>query len=74
MLRGNLSNQDEDEVEDELEALQRELGPKAPVPEHDHVLPNPPTEIPGGKVPEHEVETSEEPQVEDETRMPMLAS
>ncbi|KAJ5549805.1 Snf7 [Penicillium sp. DV-2018c] len=42
MLAGHLSNQDEDEVEDELEALQRELsGPEVisdPV-----VLPSPPT-------------------------------
>lgn len=61
-------------MEDELEALQRELGPKAPVPEHEPVLPNPPTEVPGGNLPEHEVETSEEPQVRAETRMRMLAS
>lgn len=74
MLRGNLSNQDEDEVEDELEALQRELGPKVPVPEHEPVLPNPPTEVPGGKVPEHEVETRQEPQAKAEARTPMLAS
>lgn len=74
MLRGNLSNQDEDEVEDELEALQRELGPKVPVPEPEPVLPNPPTEVPGGKVPEQEVETSEQAQAKAEARTPMLAS
>lgn len=74
MLRGNLSNQDEDEVEDELEALQRELGPKVPVPEHEPVLPNPPTEIPGGKEPEHEVQASEEPQTKAKARTAMLAS
>jgi charged multivesicular body protein 6 len=39
MLAGHLTNQDEDEVEDELEALQRELA--GPV-----VLPSPPTAIP----------------------------
>lgn len=74
MLRGNLSNQDEDEVEDELEALQRELGPKVSEPEHEPALPTPPTGIPEGKVPEHEVETREQTQANAEARTPMLAS
>ncbi|KAJ5297942.1 hypothetical protein PENANT_c012G10599 [Penicillium antarcticum] len=46
MLAGHLTNQDEDEVEDELEALQRELA--GPV-----VLPSPPTAVP---VPAEEAE------------------
>lgn len=76
MLRGNLSNQDEGEVEDELEALQRELGPKIPEPEHEHepVLPNAPTEALKGKEPEQEPEPSEEAQAKAKARTPVLAS
>lgn len=74
MLRGNLSNQDEDEVEDELDALQRELGPKIPEPEHEPVLPNPPTEVPGGKVSEQEPVASEEVQAKAKARTPVPAS
>lgn len=72
MLRGNLSNQDEDEVEDELEALQRELAPKIPEPEHEPILPNPPTEAPVGA--EQEPVASEEAQAKAEVRTPVLAS
>ncbi|CAI7626559.1 unnamed protein product [Penicillium discolor] len=42
MLAGHLTNQDEDEVEDELEALQRELADPEILPD-DVVLPSPPT-------------------------------
>ncbi|KAL4987565.1 Snf7-domain-containing protein [Aspergillus falconensis] len=49
MLAGNLSNQDEDEVEDELEALHREV--QGPVS-----LPNVPTAPPAVEVPEEELE------------------
>lgn len=73
MLRGNLSNQDEDEVEDELEALERELGPKIPEPEHEPILPNPPTEAPGAEA-EQEAVASEEAQAKAEARTPVLAS
>ncbi|KAL4814042.1 Snf7-domain-containing protein [Aspergillus spinulosporus] len=48
MLAGSLSNQDEDEVEDELEALQREV--QGPVS-----LPNVPTAPPEVDVPEEEL-------------------
>ncbi|KAL3435285.1 Snf7-domain-containing protein [Aspergillus tetrazonus] len=48
MLAGNLSNQDEDEVEDELEALQREV--QGPVS-----LPNVPTAPPEVETPEEEL-------------------
>ncbi|EAA65548.1 hypothetical protein AN1365.2 [Aspergillus nidulans FGSC A4] len=48
MLAGNLSNQDEDEVEDELEALQREA--QGPVS-----LPNVPTAPPEVETPEEEL-------------------
>ncbi|KAL4975465.1 Snf7-domain-containing protein [Aspergillus desertorum] len=49
MLAGNLSNQDEDEVEDELEALHREV--RDPVS-----FPNAPTAPPEVEVPEEELE------------------
>ncbi|EKV12677.1 SNF7 family protein [Penicillium digitatum PHI26] len=42
MLAGHLTNQDEDEVEDELEALQRELAGPEILPD-DVVFPSPPT-------------------------------
>lgn len=74
MLRGNLSNQDEDEVEDELDALQREFGPKIAEPEHEPVLPNAPTEVPGGRVSEEEPVRSEEVQAKAKARTPVLAS
>jgi charged multivesicular body protein 6 len=48
MLAGSLSNQDEDEVEDELEALRREV--QGPVS-----LPNVPTAPPEVEVPEEEL-------------------
>ncbi|KAJ5714250.1 uncharacterized protein N7483_011431 [Penicillium malachiteum] len=68
MLEGNLSNQDEDDVEEELEALQREVaGPQA-APN----LPNAPTNaLP---TPE-EVETPEEPRrAKTKTRTAALAA
>lgn len=74
MLRGNLSNQDEDEVENELDALQRELGPEIPEPEHEPVLPNPPSKVPGGRVSEQEPVASEEVQAKAKARAPVLAS
>lgn len=49
MLAGHLTNQDEDEVEDELEALRREAaGPEA-LPEP-VVLPSPPVTVPAGRI------------------------
>lgn len=56
---GALSNQEEHEVDEEMEALERELAPKAPEkkePESDIVLPDAPTEQP---VPEEEPEEEE---------------
>ncbi|KAJ5289428.1 uncharacterized protein N7443_009681 [Penicillium atrosanguineum] len=51
MLEGNLSNQDEDEVEDELEALRLEVAPKVP---QQPVLPDAPVQQPVTSVPERE--------------------
>lgn len=45
MLAGHLTNQDEDEVEDELEALRREAAGPEVLPEP-VVLPSPPTAKP----------------------------
>jgi charged multivesicular body protein 6 len=53
MLAGHLTNQDEDEVEDELEALQRETAGPEVLPEP-VVLPNPPTAKPAERVKESE--------------------
>ena len=48
MLSGQLSNQDEDEVEDELDSLEREIeGPKQEVNKPVH-LPDAPVSIPHG--------------------------
>jgi charged multivesicular body protein 6 len=70
MLAGHLTNQDEDEVEDELEALQRELfGPEVmtdPV-----VLPSPPiTDLP---VEEPMVESTQTDKAKAETRTALPA-
>ena len=51
MLSGRMTNQDEDEVEDELEALEREMAgvtklPSAPTME---ILPDAPTQVPEDK-------------------------
>jgi charged multivesicular body protein 6 len=51
MLEGNLSNQDEDEVEDELEALRLEVAPKIP---EQPVLPDAPVQQPVASEPERE--------------------
>lgn len=51
MLEGNLSNQDEDEVEDELEALRLEVAPKVP---EQPVLPDAPVQQPVESEPEPE--------------------
>lgn len=53
MLEGNLSNQDEDEVEDELEALRLEVAPKVP---QQPVLPDAPVQQPVEFEPEPEPE------------------
>jgi charged multivesicular body protein 6 len=53
MLEGNLSNQDEDEVEDELEALRLEVAPKVP---QQPVLPDAPVQLPVEFEPEPEPE------------------
>ncbi|KAJ6036093.1 hypothetical protein N7540_000372 [Penicillium herquei] len=68
MLEGNLSNQDEDDVEEELEALQREVAGPQVAPN----LPNAPTNaLP---TPE-EVETPEEPRrAKTKTRTAALAA
>ena len=67
MLEGNLSNQDEDDVEEELEALQREVAGPQVAPK----LPNAPTNaLP---TPE-EVETPEEPRAKAKTRTAALAA
>ncbi|KAJ5684765.1 uncharacterized protein N7477_001110 [Penicillium maclennaniae] len=51
MLEGNLSNQDEEEVEDELEALRLEVAPKVP---EQPVLPDAPVQQPVASEPERE--------------------
>jgi len=56
MLEGNLSNQDEDEVEDELEALRLEVAPKVP---EQPVLPDAPVQQPVESKPEPEQVSSE---------------
>lgn len=65
MLSGHLSNQDEEEVEDELEALHRDMAPQVPLPEvpkADLVEHVPEPEPPGERV---------KPQAE--TRTPLAA-
>lgn len=44
MLGGKISNQDEDEVEEELAAMEAELGERAPLPNA------PDTELPAHKI------------------------
>lgn len=63
MLEGNLSNQDEEEVEDELEALRLEVAPKVSV---QPVLPDAPVQQPVASKPERE-------EVVEETRMALPA-
>jgi charged multivesicular body protein 6 len=53
MLAGHLSNQDEDEVEDELEALQSQVAPPVKMPEA------PTGELPPGQVYEEEPTAAE---------------
>lgn len=70
MLAGHLTNQDEDEVEDELEALRREVaGPEVlPGPV---VLPSPPTaDLP---VEERVPESTQRAKTKAETRMALPA-
>ncbi|KAI1105064.1 charged multivesicular body protein 6 [Jackrogersella minutella] len=62
MLGGRISNQDEDEVEDELAALELEVNGPAPLPN-----------VPDTKLPQAEVPEQQEPQPEPERRA-MLAS
>lgn len=67
MLAGHLTNQDEDEVEDELEALRREAAGPEVLPEP-VVLPSPPTARPErAQEPEHE---RTEPQAERREALP----
>jgi len=54
MLGGKMSNQDEDEVEDELEALEREVGGVVPA------MPNAPTGVTAGDLPNVPEETPEQ--------------
>jgi len=56
MLGGKMSNQDEDEVEDELEAMEREVGGAAAVPS----LPNAPSGVMQGELPDVPQETPEQ--------------
>lgn len=62
MLQGNLSTQDEEDVEDELEALRQEVAE----PVH---LPTPPTKEPPRRAPVR-AEEEEEPEVETRTALP----
>ncbi|KAI1330535.1 Snf7-domain-containing protein [Xylariaceae sp. FL0255] len=66
MLGGRISNQDEDEVEDELQALEREVNGPAPLPE----VPN--SVIPPAQV--SAVEAHQEEAVKKPERQAMLAS
>ncbi|OQE14290.1 hypothetical protein PENFLA_c039G03228 [Penicillium flavigenum] len=71
MLAGHLTNQDEDEVEDELEALQRELAGPEILPD-DVVLPSPPTaDLP---VEEPVPESTQRTKAKAETRTALPAS
>lgn len=71
MLAGHLTNQDEDEVEDELEALQRELAGPEILPD-DVVLPSPPTaDLP---VEEPVLESSKRTKAKAETQTALPAS
>lgn len=67
MLGGKISNQDEDEVEDELAALEAEMAPREPV----QPLPNAPdTELPTQEnPPERQPARTKQPE-----RQAMLAS
>ena len=53
MLGGKMSNQDEDEVEDELEAMEREIGGANTIPS----LPNAPSGVMEGELPDVPRET-----------------
>ena len=53
MLGGKMSNQDEDEVEDELEAMEREVGGTTAVPS----LPIAPSGVMAGELPDVPQET-----------------
>ena len=71
MLAGHLTNQDEDEVEDELEALQRELAGPEILPD-DVVLPSAPTaDLP---VEEQVPGSAQRTKAKAETRMALPAS
>jgi charged multivesicular body protein 6 len=72
MLAGHLTNQDEDEVEDELEALRLEAaGPQAlPDPV---VLPSPPTARPAERVEESEPTRERAARARTETRTALPA-
>lgn len=61
MLQGNLSTQDEEDVEDELEALRQEIAE----PVH---LPAPPTKEPPKREPV--LEQQQEPEVQTRTALP----
>ncbi|KAJ5248721.1 hypothetical protein N7468_000172 [Penicillium chermesinum] len=64
MIAGNLSTQDEEDVEDELEALQRELAPPPRLPSA------PVTDLPEQEVQETPTEPSK---AKENTRMPLAA-
>ena len=53
MLGGKMSNQDEDEVEDELEAMEREVEATNTIPS----LPNAPSGVMEGELPDVPLET-----------------
>jgi charged multivesicular body protein 6 len=56
MLGNRMSNQDEDEVEDELEAMEREVNGTAAVP----AMPDAPSQVVEGEMPEVPTESAEE--------------
>ncbi|KAI0484284.1 charged multivesicular body protein 6 [Xylariaceae sp. FL0804] len=73
MLGGRITNQDEDEVEDELATLERQVNGPAPAPMPDVPLPD----VPDTKLPEPETARQEEQRQEEQPqaeRRAMLAS
>lgn len=66
MLAGHLSNQDEEDVESELEDLQREVA--------EPNLPTVPTDEPPVEEPEQEEPTTEQAKAKAKTQTPMLSA
>lgn len=67
MLAGHLTNQDEDEVEDELEALRREAAGPEPLPEP-VVWPSPPVTVPADRIQTPQTEPEPEQGARTKTR------